>query len=71
MITTVLLLAAAAKAPERFQIMDKDFRIRQALKETTYLLNKELDYPVELQKTDMVVFYRRHIAILTARLKNL
>jgi len=50
---------------------DKAFRIRQALKETTYLLNKELEYPVGLQKADMVAFYRRHIATLTARLKNL
>jgi len=49
---------------------DKAFRIRQAIKETTYLLNKELEYPVALQKADMVIFYRQHIATLTARLNN-
>ena len=49
---------------------DKAFRIRQAIKETTYLLNKELEYPVGLQKADMITFYRRHIATLTARLNN-
>ena len=71
MTTMGLLLAAAAKAPERFQIMDKAFRIRQALKETTYLLNKELEYPVDLQKADMIEFYRQHVATLTVRLKNI
>ena len=49
---------------------DKAFRIRQAIIETTYLLNKELEYSVDLQKTDMVIFYRQHIATLTARLNN-
>ena len=49
---------------------DKAFRIRQAIKETTWLLDKELEYPVGLQKADMIELYRRHIAILTARLAN-
>ena len=49
---------------------DKAFRIHQAINETTYLLNKELEYSVDLQKTDMVIFYRQHIANLTARLNN-
>ena len=49
---------------------DKAFRIRQAIKETTYLLDKELEYPVGLQKADMIEFYRQHIATLTARLAN-
>jgi hypothetical protein len=45
-------------------------KIRQAIKETTYLLNKELKYSVDLQKADMIIFYRQHIATLTARLNN-
>ena len=43
-------------------------RIRQAIAETHALLAAELAYAPDMQKADMIAFYRRHIANLTARL---
>lgn len=43
-------------------------RIRQAIAETHALLAAELAHSPDLQKADMVAFYRQHIANLTARL---
>ena len=45
-------------------------RILQAMNETYTLLNKELQYAPDLQKVDMVNFYRQHIVNLTAMLNK-
>jgi len=45
-------------------------RILQAMNETNTLLNKELQYAPDLQKVDMINFYRQHIVNLTAMLNK-
>lgn len=45
-------------------------RILQAMNETNTLLNKELQYAPDLQKVDMINFYRQQIVNLTAMLNK-
>ena len=43
-------------------------RVKQALTETEQLLNKELSYSQDLQKTDQIAFYRSHLIKLQTML---
>lgn len=45
-------------------------RVKQSIVETERLLNKQLSFSKDLQKTDMIEFYQNHIIKLNDMLLN-